>query len=244
MRRKWTEQDRQLILANLDKTDAEIAVLMGVTRFDVTKYRKRAGIAKVNSSHFKKAVVQAPITRPREWGHYLTYNPDSGELRWKSRPETDFLRKSDHERWNILMAGSRAECKEYGAGGVENGSVFRLHRKTHRVHRVIWEMTHGPIPEGMVIDHINGDPFDNRVCNLRLATPMQNAWNSKRSAKSRHLVRGVRRIEKGGQWAAQITLNGKTINLGKYPTKGLAAVAYAKASLRMHGTFSPLARTA
>lgn len=38
------------------------------------------------------------------------------------------------------------------------------------VHRIVWETHRGPIPEGMEIDHINGDKADNRISNLRVVT--------------------------------------------------------------------------
>lgn len=44
-------------------------------------------------------------------------------------------------------------------------------RGTERAaHRVVWEAVHGPIPDGLTINHINGIKHDNRPPNLELAT--------------------------------------------------------------------------
>ena len=55
--------------------------------------------------------------------------------------------------------------------------------KGFQVHRFIWECFNGLIPEGKVIDHINNDKEDNRLCNLQLLTSQQN--NKKISKGSR-----------------------------------------------------------
>lgn len=50
-----------------------------------------------------------------------------------------------------------------------------------QAHRVIWEAVHGPIPDGMVINHKNGKKTDNRIDNLELATQhenVQHAWRT------------------------------------------------------------------
>lgn len=44
-------------------------------------------------------------------------------------------------------------------------------------HRVIWTYFNGEIPDGMQIDHINGDKKDNRLENLRCVTPYENTHN-------------------------------------------------------------------
>lgn len=45
-------------------------------------------------------------------------------------------------------------------------------------HRLIWEKHNGPIPDGLVIDHINRDPKNNRKVNLRCVTQRVNTLNS------------------------------------------------------------------
>ena len=48
-------------------------------------------------------------------------------------------------------------------------------KKQVRAHRVIYIAANGHIPDGMVVDHINNDKSDNRICNLQLLTAKENS---------------------------------------------------------------------
>lgn len=66
------------------------------------------------------------------------------------------------------------------------------HKKVY-AHRAAWMLAHGDIPQGMVIDHINGDGTDNRLCNLRLVTKSVNQRNRRAAhAGALHGVHGHR----------------------------------------------------
>jgi hypothetical protein len=49
--------------------------------------------------------------------------------------------------------------------------------KRIQFHRFIWELHNGTIPDGYVIDHIDNNPLNNQLSNLRLATRHQNSMN-------------------------------------------------------------------
>lgn len=58
-------------------------------------------------------------------------------------------------------------------------------------HRIIFEAAHGPIPTGMQIDHINGIPADNRLCNLRLITESMNKQAASELRKAKLVAKGL-----------------------------------------------------
>lgn len=99
-----------------------------------------------------------------------------------------------------------------------------------RLHRLIWEEAYGPIPDGMWIDHINGDKHDNRLDNLRLATGQQNQMNRPRAV-------GVSRSR--GRWQAQITVDYRNIHLGNFTDYLDALGERRKAETLYFGAFAP-----
>jgi len=88
---------------------------------------------------------------------------------------------------------------------------------------------HGEIPEGMQIDHINGDACDNRISNLRLANQKQQRENQRRYKSNKSGHRGVSWDSERRMWQAKVGHNGKQINLGRYAALE-DAVAAAKAA--------------
>ena len=93
---------------------------------------------------------------------------------------------------------------------------------TTLVHRFLWEQRYGEAPE--IIDHINGNPKDNRFCNLRAATKRLNQINAVNRSRS-GLPKGVSKGNKKS-WRAHIC--GK--RLGYFNTPEEASAAYKEAA--------------
>ena len=88
--------------------------------------------------------------------------------------------------------------------------------------------------EDDVVDHINRNKQDNRVCNLRNTDKSINAYNSKLSTKNTSGVKGVIFRKDTRKWQARIMKNQKTIYLGCYTTKEAAAKARQEAEREMY----------
>lgn len=67
------------------------------------------------------------------------------------------------------------ELNGYRVVSIRNGAT----KLQCRVHRIIWIAANGILPKGYVIDHINNDKQDNRLCNLQILTPAENSHKAK-----------------------------------------------------------------
>ena len=64
-----------------------------------------------------------------------------------------------------------------GCVGTDGYAVVSFNNKTIKVSRLIWEMLNGSIPEGFMVDHVDGNRGNNNPKNLRIVTRQQNAQN-------------------------------------------------------------------
>ncbi|ULT55392.1 HNH endonuclease [Neobacillus drentensis] len=117
------------------------------------------------------------------------------------------------------------------------GHVYRNGEKgTMYLHREIMNA-----PDGMIVDHINGDKLDNQKSNLRIATPRQNQFNKRKTGKeTSSIYKGVCWIKKTSAWLSSIRIDGVRTNLGYYETEEAAAIAYNEKAKSYHGEFAVL----
>lgn len=94
--------------------------------------------------------------------------------------------------------------------------------------------------EGMQVDHIDGNTFNNRKSNLRICTNAENSRNTKLYSTNTTGFRGVIWDKDLKRWKVRITVDFKRIYLGSYRNIEDAAKAYDKAALKYHGEFASL----
>lgn len=126
----------------------------------------------------------------------------------------------------------RQYCGRGFPGQVITGDLLSINYRRVTKGRVIWCIFYGEWPPAnMVVDHINRDHNDNRICNLRLATKSQNGFNvNYREGKGVHKV-------SDNTWAARININGRQTHLGCFPSYEEAKEAYIEAARETQGEF-------
>lgn len=113
---------------------------------------------------------------------------------------------------------------------------LRWNGKLVGAHRLAWLYIHGEIPHQ--IDHINGDPSDNRIANLRPSTQAQNRLNSRTRRDSRSGLKGIHYRADRNKWRATIGPRGAVKHLGYFETQELAREAYREAAIALYGEFA------
>lgn len=83
--------------------------------------------------------------------------------------------------------------------------------KTYNRSRIIYSLCKGPIPDGYVIDHIDGNRLNDHPDNLRVCTYQQNAWNRDNHGGKRqnYLPKGISYYAKADQYRAMLRLGGR-----------------------------------
>jgi len=140
--------------------------------------------------------------------------------------DDDFDEVSQY-KWHAVTKGGFP----YAVRGVGK----RPNRGKVSLHRVLLNA-----PDGMEVDHRNGDTLDCRRENLRLATHRQNAANRTLTPQSRSGFKGVYWYARDSRWAAQIRVAGTKMFLGYFEFAEDAARIYDDAAREHFGEFATL----
>lgn len=177
-----------------------------------------------------------PLPCPTALRLLLRYEPETGKLFWRKRGRAWFKLERDQVAWNAKNGESPAitalNSAGYAHGVVLGGSAL--------AHRVAWSLHHG-LPPTPVIDHKDGDPSNNRIENLRAASRVLNAQNSRPHRDAISQFRGVSRSKSPrSPWRARICAGRQELDLGWFRTEVEAALAYDTAARNLHGEFARL----
>lgn len=156
------------------------------------------------------------IARIRE---VLAYDPITGVLTWK------------------ITSGRAVAGREAGNMDASIGyHRLRVDGTAILSHHCAWAIMTGEWVDQ--IDHIRGKEVGNMWDNLRLSTQSENMQNMGKPKHNTSGIKGASFHKVTGLWQAQISVDGKRIYLGVYPTKEAAGIAYAEGAVKYFGEFA------
>ena len=152
----------------------------------------------------------------------MDYCPETGVFVWK------LGRRGLAKKGSVAGATVTGGYKQIMVDGV-----------MYRAHRLAWFYVHGYFPSGM-LDHINRDPADNKIANLREATCKENRENISVAKNNTSGVPGVFWVKSMSKWNAKIGHNRKQIHLGYFERKSdaVSRVLDARKNLYTHWSAS------
>ena len=146
-----------------------------------------------------------------------------------SKGKVALVDDADHEwlsklSWHVDYSGKRP---------------YAVHRAYPDLRRVSMHRLIMGFPEGLTIDHIDGDSLNNCRSNLRVCTVAENVRN--KSPANKRQFKGTCPHYRPGFWRASICAHGVIHRLhGPYDTEEAAARAYDELAKKLHGPFARL----
>lgn len=110
-------------------------------------------------------------------------------------------------------------------------------QKTRTLHRLIAELFLDSWDESLEVDHIDGDIFNNKADNFRMASSQQQKFNSKKRTGVSSQFKGVGWDKRKQKWRARIVIESKEKFIGYYTDEVEAAIAYDNRARQVHGEF-------
>ena len=152
----------------------------------------------------------------------------------------------DYKDGNLYWDKSRGKAKIGNIAGYtrkDRYKAIQINGKMYLAHRLIFLYHQGYLPKS--IDHIDGDPSNNKINNLREATNKENSRNQKKTEfyngkQTSSIYKGVYWNKLEEKWVAQIIIDGKHKHLGYFDIELDAANAYDKFATNEFGKFAKL----
>lgn len=158
--------------------------------------------------------------------HLLSYNPATGEFTWNKCPDKP-------KAWNTRWAGKKAGYR----GPKSHGYVqICVDGKLYLAHRLAWLYSNGEHPPAHV-DHIDGDPSNNALANLRPASCSENLSNMKLKINNTSGEKGVAWDKSKKRWKAHVKKDYRLVYQKSFTTFEEAVVAVRAAREKIHGAF-------
>ena len=119
----------------------------------------------------------------------------------------------DYDDGKLFHKSNNEPAKIYVTKGHRYARI-KFDKQEFKLHRIIFLYHKGYLPD--IIDHINGDRYDNQIENLREANTYQNRQNSRIYSTSKSGVKNVYWCKRMNTWIVSFSINGKRKTFGSY----------------------------
>ncbi len=155
----------------------------------------------------------------------LDYDASDGTFKWKYRQDAS-------KAWNTRWPGKNA-----GFARKDGYVLIRINNKRYLAHRLAWFLHHGTWPN-LFLDHINKNPNDNRIENLRECTTAENGWNRNAQSNASTGFKNVNVDRNRNKYQVKVSAYGKTHWVGYFNTIEESIEARDKYLKQLHGKFA------
>ena len=142
-----------------------------------------------------------------------------GDLYWKN--SLSYCTKNGNKTGSISSTGYK---------------VTFINKKSYKNHRLIFLFHKGYLPK--ILDHIDGNPLNNHIENLREATHQQNCQNRSKQKNNNSGYKNIAWIKSEKRWKVKINSNNKSYYLGMYKDLELAILVAEMAREKYHKEFA------
>jgi hypothetical protein len=138
--------------------------------------------------------------------------------------------------WKVNHSGKILIGKKAGSLNSHGYFYTQITGKRYQNHRLIFLMHSGYLPK--YLDHIDNNPLNNKIENLREATISQNQCNRKLDKTNTSGVKSVNWHKQANKWQVRIRINGKRKSFGLFEDLDLAELVAQEARTKYHGAFA------
>jgi len=125
--------------------------------------------------------------------------------------------------------------EEVGGLNGQDYLVTKIHYKSYFVHKIIFLMHYGYIPQ--IVDHIDGNTLNNRIENLRAVNLSQNQHNRGIDKRNKSGFKNVAWCKRTKKWRVSLAVNNKSMEFGRFSDIELADLVAQEARDKYHKEF-------